>query len=194
VLQRQLGLREQLKHAGRIDHDHLFFNADGTPIRRLREPYERWHRTLCRLPIRYRKPYSARHSSVSWSLMMGRNPLWVAKQHGHSILTMLTVYAAWTEGALEADVAAIRQAMRGPASASRVAPIDSIAEPSTGLEAAEKPQRASAGRRDTRRSATPAFERSDLAVNLSAESGRTPLSPRLPRHLTGGADGTRTQP
>ena len=29
--------------------------------------------------------------------MLGRNPLWVAKQHGHSIATMLWVYAAWIE-------------------------------------------------------------------------------------------------
>ena len=39
-----------------------------------------------RLPnIRYRKPHGARHTSVSWDLMIGRNPLWVARQHGHSI-------------------------------------------------------------------------------------------------------------
>ena len=46
-------------------------------------------------------PYNARHSSVSWNLMVGKNPLWVAKQHGHSVQTMLEVYAAWTEGAKE---------------------------------------------------------------------------------------------
>ncbi|MGA9367561.1 MAG: hypothetical protein WBV35_08890, partial [Steroidobacteraceae bacterium] len=66
---------------------------------------------LQRLPIRYRKPYTARHSSVSWDLMIGRNPLWVAKQHGHSLLTMLRVYAARTADAAETDAAAIREAM-----------------------------------------------------------------------------------
>ena len=30
--------------------------------------------------------------------MVGKNPLWVAKQHGHSIATMLRAYAAWAEG------------------------------------------------------------------------------------------------
>ena len=44
-------------------------------------------------------------------LMIGRNPLYVAKQHGHSISTMLWVYAAWAEGTTEADVTAIRAAM-----------------------------------------------------------------------------------
>jgi Arm DNA-binding domain len=35
----------------------------------------------------------------------------VARQHGHSIRTMLRVYAAWAEGMVESDVAAIKQAM-----------------------------------------------------------------------------------
>jgi hypothetical protein len=51
--------------------------------------------------MRYRRPYAARHTSVSWNLMVGRNALLVAKEHGHRPLTMLTVYAAWTEGAPE---------------------------------------------------------------------------------------------
>jgi hypothetical protein len=61
--------------------------------------------------LRYRKPYCARHSSVSWNLMIGKNPLWVAKQHGHSVTTMLRVYTAWAEGAIEADIDAIKRAM-----------------------------------------------------------------------------------
>jgi len=68
---------------------------------------------LARLPsIRYRKPYCARHSSVSWNLMTGRRPLWVAKQHGHSsITTMLSVYAAWTDDASETDLDVIKRAL-----------------------------------------------------------------------------------
>jgi hypothetical protein len=50
--------------------------------------------------------------------MIGKNSLWVAQQHGHSIVTMLTVYAAWTQ-ALRGDVAAIRRALRAPAFATR---------------------------------------------------------------------------
>jgi hypothetical protein len=61
--------------------------------------------------VRYRRPYVARHSSVSWNLMLGKNVLWVAKQHGHSIMTMLRTYAAWTEGAVEADVQTIERSM-----------------------------------------------------------------------------------
>jgi integrase len=114
VLRRQLVLRARLGQADKIHHDHLFFKENGDPIRNLQYPYVRWRRTLARLNavVRYRKPYCARHSSGSWDLMIGRNPLWVAKQHGHSITTMLRVYAAWAEGSIEGDIRAIKRAMR----------------------------------------------------------------------------------
>jgi hypothetical protein len=112
VLRRQLALRARLELAGKVHHDQLFFKRTGGSIRNLQYPYVRWRWTLARTPqIRYRKPYCARHSSVSWNLMNGRNPQWVAKQHGHSITTMLSVYAAWTEGSTEADIGAIKRAM-----------------------------------------------------------------------------------
>jgi hypothetical protein len=63
------------------------------------------------LKLRYRRPYTARHSSVSWNLMIGKNALWVAKQHGHSISTMLRAYAAWAEGSVEVDVETIKSSM-----------------------------------------------------------------------------------
>jgi hypothetical protein len=59
------------------------------------------------------RPVHARHSSVSWNLMIGGNPLRVAKNHGHGVQTILEVYAAWIEGAQESDVEAIKEAMAG---------------------------------------------------------------------------------
>jgi hypothetical protein len=44
--------------------------------------------------------------------MVGKNLLWVAKQHGHSVTTMLRIYTAWAEGAIEADIEAIKRAMK----------------------------------------------------------------------------------
>ncbi len=111
VLKRHLALRARLVLAGQIRHEHLFFKEDGSPIGNLQYPWVRWRRTLRAVKARYRDPYNARHSSVSWNLMVGKNPLWVAKQHGHSVQTMLEVYAAWTEGAKESDIEAIRRAM-----------------------------------------------------------------------------------
>jgi hypothetical protein len=46
------------------------------------------------------------------SLMLGKNLLWVAKQHGHSVEVMLRMYAAWLDDATEADIQAIKQAMK----------------------------------------------------------------------------------
>ena len=43
--------------------------------------------------------------------MLGKKLLWVAKQHGHSVEVMLRMYAAWLEGATEADIHAIKKAM-----------------------------------------------------------------------------------
>ena len=109
VLTRHLALRGKLERGGHIDHDQLFFNANGRALRNLQYPGMRWQRTLSRLKeIRYRRPYVARHTSVSWDLMIGRSALWVARQHGHSISTMLRFYAAWADGAPESDVERIR--------------------------------------------------------------------------------------
>ena len=114
VLKRHLALRARLQLAGKIRHENVFFKEDGGTIRSLQYPWVRWRRTLqVTLKARYREPYNARHSSVSWNLMMGKNPLWVAKQHGHSVHTMLDTYAAWIEGATATDVQAIENAFKG---------------------------------------------------------------------------------
>ena len=115
VLKRHLTLRARLKLEGKINHEDLFFKEAGTPIRNLQYPWVRWRRTLTvTLKGRYREPYNARHSSVSWNLMIGVNPLKVAKQHGHSVQTMLETYAAWLDGTTESDLQAIKRAMEGP--------------------------------------------------------------------------------
>ena len=54
VLKRQLALRARLKLAGQIQHEELFFKADGEPIRNLQYPWIRWRSTLHRLKMRYR--------------------------------------------------------------------------------------------------------------------------------------------
>ena len=117
VLKRQLALRERWQRLGvRIDHEHVFFKDDGEPMRHLHYSWKRWRHSLERLALRPRAPYKARHSFITWNLMIGKNPLWVAKQHGHSAHLMLDVYANWLDGADESEIAAIEQAMqRSPA-------------------------------------------------------------------------------
>jgi hypothetical protein len=63
----------------------------------------------------YRRLYCARHSSVSWNLVIGKNPLFVARQGGHSLVTMWRTYAAWMYGAPESDIGLIRAAIESSA-------------------------------------------------------------------------------
>jgi len=112
VIERQLKLRSEMVARGLISHDSLFFTGAGAPIRNLWVTGRRWKRTLTQLPIRYRRPYVARHTSVSWNLMIGKKPQHVAKQHGHSGRTMWAKYAAWVEGAEPGECNVIRRARR----------------------------------------------------------------------------------
>ena len=185
VLHRQLALRKRLELAGKINHDHLFFKENGEPIRNLQYPYRRWRWTMARIPqIRYRKPYCARHSSVSWDLMVGRNPLWVAKQHGHSITTMLRAYAAWAEGAIEADIEAIQHAMDfSPRAIKRATTAEaSTEENSPGAVKSVEPK------------PSPAVETAyhgDLSVDLPVATLWQKLTRGIARIFTGGERGTR---
>jgi len=107
-------LRTEYVAAGKIRHEHPFFLEDGRPISDPEITRWRWSESIKALNIRRRGPYHARHSSVTWQLMLGKNLLWVAKQHGHSVEVMLRMYAAWLEGATEADIHAIKKAMEKP--------------------------------------------------------------------------------
>ena len=84
IVRSSLGaLRSSREHTGRRSpfgqyraFEDLLFKEDGTPIRSLQYPRVWWRRTLTvTLKSRYREPYNARHSSVTWNLMIGRNPL-----------------------------------------------------------------------------------------------------------------------
>ena len=166
VLQRQFVLHQKLAAVGTIDHDFVFFQEDGAPIVDLSYPYKRWRYVVAKAQVRYREPYNARHSWISWRLMAGTNVLLVAKEDGHSIQTMLSTYARWTEGATEADIATIKRAMEhSPVPACTTAPSNTLGAPGT-------------------------------ATRVPLEGGWGRLSWRKAkqfRGLTGGADGTRTR-
>ena len=53
--------------------------------------------------------------------MIGKNPLRVSEQHGHSLTTMFRTYAAWVRGATESDIPIIRSAMNRGKSAADLA-------------------------------------------------------------------------
>lgn len=118
VLRRQRAIYSKMKLAGKIaadpatgePHTRIFFHETGIPFNNLQLPWKRWDWSIARAKKRTRTPYAARHSSISWMLMIGRNFLWVADQHGHSAAVMLKVYAKWLRGAGEKEVAAINAA------------------------------------------------------------------------------------
>ena len=166
VLKRQLELRATLAQAGKLQHERVFFQEDGAPIVNLSYPYDRWRYVLESRKLRYREPYNARHSYISWRLMIGANVLLVAQEDGHSVQTMLSTYAAWTKGATETDVERIKQAM----------------------ERSPEPVYPAASHDGLRSLASPEF-----ATDLPPEGGWGRLSWRKYSQRTGGADGTRTR-
>lgn len=59
----------------------------------------RWETALRIAGVRYRPPKECRDTSVSLALMAGADPVWVSKQHGHSLQVMMRDYAKWIPGA-----------------------------------------------------------------------------------------------
>ena len=91
--------------------EHVFSDSNGQRLNNLQGPWKRWQFVHKKLTIRYREPYQMRHTSVTWNLMIGKNVLWVAKNHGHSTEVMLKTYAKWLEGSTKDDIALIEAAM-----------------------------------------------------------------------------------
>lgn len=110
ILLRQRAIWSRMKLEGKIAHERVFFREDGQPFHDLQVQWKRWRRTTTALRTRERDPYAARHSSVSWNLMIGKNLLWVAEQHGHSAAVMLKAYAKWMKGTTSEELEKIRRA------------------------------------------------------------------------------------
>jgi hypothetical protein len=136
------------------------------PIRNLKYVYMRWRYVIEDKKIRYREPYNARHSCVSWNLMLGKNLMWCARQHGHSVQVMLTMYGAWIEGSTDEDIAAIKRSMEAGPTAATMHGTTPPAVPANPLPGATK-------------------------VPPTGGWGR--LSWRKIKKNNGGADGTRTR-
>ena len=100
------------------------------------------------MPARKRSAASPRGAAGVGAALARKNPLRVAQQHGHSISTMLRVYAAWAQGMVESDIEAIRRAMN------RHAPIKPVTraerERESGSIAARNASRLSGTRSSTR--------------------------------------------
>jgi integrase len=59
---------------------------------------KRWYAILEAAGVRLRNPYQTRHTFASTLLSTGHNPMYVAKQMGHTDTTMITrTYGRWLE-------------------------------------------------------------------------------------------------
>jgi hypothetical protein len=94
-----------------LKHECVFRRSNCEQFNDIQLRWQRWRFTHKRLGIRYRELYQMRHTSVTWNLMIAKNLLWVAQQHGHSPAVMLKTYAKWLAGSTDEDVEAIRTAM-----------------------------------------------------------------------------------
>lgn len=110
ALQRQ---REHTRLAGgSVFHDPRY----GKPWHN-EEAFQRvyWDRLLKRLGIRYRRPYTMRHSYATTMLMAGAKPAFCARQLGHSIEVFWRNYAKWLDGAQnDIEMARLEKALLSP--------------------------------------------------------------------------------
>ena len=70
--------------------------TEWTDERSYRRAY--WTPALKICGIRYRRPYTMRHTYATHMLMCGANPAFAAKQLGHSLEMFLKTYAKWIDG------------------------------------------------------------------------------------------------
>jgi integrase len=93
ALQRQRALTQM--NGGRVFQDPRY-NEDW----KNEEAFQRvfWARMLKRLGMRYRRPYTMRHSYATVMLMSGMTPAFCARQLGHSVEIFLNTYSKWIDG------------------------------------------------------------------------------------------------
>jgi integrase len=78
------------------------------------EQRREWQASLRRVGVRHRPPKELRDTSVTMALAAGADPYWVARQHGHSVQTMMKDYAGWIPKADRGrNLAAVNAALGG---------------------------------------------------------------------------------
>lgn len=89
---------KSLKQTKFIDHKRVFVDPRTMTEYKYADGLRKyiWKPALKKLNIQYRYPYQCRHTYASMMLTQGRNPMWVAKQMGHSDWGMIRkVYGRW---------------------------------------------------------------------------------------------------
>lgn len=98
-----------------LKHEHVFVHpVTGEPLRYQKPINNIWRKVMKATGIRYREPYNCRHTCATQWIMAGANPVFVAKQLGHSVQMTLTIYAKWINAQGDAAQLAIIQGQNVP--------------------------------------------------------------------------------
>lgn len=91
---------ERQRTRTQLASEHVFVNPEtGKPWHDDQVQRRAWASALKLAGVRYRPPKECRDTSVTIALQSGADPLWVAEQHGHSLIVMMRDYAKWIPGA-----------------------------------------------------------------------------------------------
>jgi integrase len=92
-------LKRQRARTQFAKHGHLWqLPGEGVPVVNQKALWNIWHKALKAVGVRVRKPYTTRHTYATLLLMAGANPEWVARQMGHSVITLRKHYGTWIDG------------------------------------------------------------------------------------------------
>lgn len=89
---------------------YVFANRNGQPFDNHNFTNRVWYPLLRLLGLERRRPYQLRHTCATLWLSAGENPLWIARQLGHSSVEMLfRVYARWVKDVTRNDGSAFEK-------------------------------------------------------------------------------------
>lgn len=89
---------------------YVFANRNGQPFDNHNFTNRVWYPLLRLLGFERRRPYQLRHTCATLWLSAGENPLWIARQLGHSSVEMLfRVYARWVKDVTRNDGSAFEK-------------------------------------------------------------------------------------
>jgi integrase len=118
-------LKEQEKASRKIS-EFVFCNRDGQPLDHNNVTKRVWYPLLRHLGLTPRRPYQTRHTAATLWLASGENPLWIARQMGHTSTEMLfKVYGRFVPNLTRQDGSAFERLLAAnldPNPATKTAP------------------------------------------------------------------------
>jgi integrase len=102
-------LRNQQKASGKLS-DYAFCTREGKPLDHNNVTKRVWYPLLRYLKLTQRRPYQTRHTAATLWLAAGENPLWIARQLGHTSTEMLfKVYGRYVPNLTRQDGSAFER-------------------------------------------------------------------------------------